>query len=426
MFAYQGPESFYLGDNGTGLIGHDSQHYVVIAKNLVEGNGYSRFVEAPFEPDALRTPLLPLYFIPFIYFFGFSHVWVGILLLLFILSFTPVVVYKLSRQLVSPRAALVISFLVALQPLLAYRSNIAEPDALMVLLIPLAFYYLVKFLQNIQSSPGFQLISQPKRNLYLSALVLGISTLAKPVGVYLAVIIVFFIALYLVLQKVSWHVIAEQCLVYFGIVVLVISPWLIRNRVVFGVWTVSSIATYNAYAYYTNSLKYPGEPVLEFPVREAVRNPKYSSSYNQVSFERIKRAPLQYAKLHLTGTVRNLLASDMTAFAFNGHLKLLPVAYSPDTKNIFYYSWKIFLALIYLCILKRVFDLVRVREWGSVIIVGLFLVTYLYFILTPATFVDAKYRLPALPLLLITFCLLPKPGQINLTNIIKSDTVVEA
>ena len=77
----------------------------------------------------------------------------------------------------NPLVPLLVGFIVALEPLLAYRSSFAEPDVLMILLFLLSVYFLILFWQK-----------NNKKNLYLSALFLGLLTLAKPVGVYLVVL----------------------------------------------------------------------------------------------------------------------------------------------------------------------------------------------------------------------------------------------
>src|SRR3990167_1685409 len=133
LFSY-GPHSFFLSTDGR-VTDNDTQHYVTIAKNLAEGSGSPRLGSPPFEPDALRTPLLPLYFLPFVAVGGLPLIWLAILLLNFVLALAPVFLYKLSRFFVSHRMAMIAGTLLAVEPLFLYRSQIAEPDALLVFLL---------------------------------------------------------------------------------------------------------------------------------------------------------------------------------------------------------------------------------------------------------------------------------------------------
>src|SRR3989338_2361427 len=93
------------------------KNFVVIAKNLVERGAYSRFVDPPYDPDSFRTPLLPLYFVPFVYFFGVGGITLAVLLLTVIVSFTGVAAYSLARLFLSYTLSVWAGVLVAVEPL---------------------------------------------------------------------------------------------------------------------------------------------------------------------------------------------------------------------------------------------------------------------------------------------------------------------
>lgn len=405
LFHY-GPGSFYLANDGTPLSDNDSQNYVTIAKNLVEGNGFSRFAEAPFEPDSFRTPLLAFYFVPFVYAFGFSK---GLVLAMFVLNIilagTPVAAFYVAKLFIREKYAFWTGVLVALEPLLAYRTNIAEPDALIVLLLLAAVYFFVLYWRNPQA-----------KYLYLTAIFLGVLTLAKPVGLYLPLFFGIFAAGRLPPLK--------ALAIFFLIFGSIIFPWAYRNKSGFGTWGISSVAAYNFYNYYTDNLPVQ---ILIPPTagREPARNLGYSKQYLAIARKRIWGAPRSYVKRHLVGTIRNFFASDLPGIYHNGHTRILPFVYNPVTQENFTNlllagKYKEFVegsfsgqnrgfiirhagfTLFYLVILISWLRSYNVDR-QIFHIFALFLLLTFYFVFAAGTFVDAKYRLPAVPLLLIMF-----------------------
>lgn len=416
MLSHYGPGSFYLANSGAPLTVNDSMNYVVIAKNLVERGAYSRFVDPPYDPDSFRTPLLPLYFVPFVYFFGVGGITLAVLLLTVIVSFTGVAAYSLARLFLSYTLSVWAGVLVAVEPLLAYRSNIAEPDALIVLLLTVALYYFVLYWRD-----------RKPRYLYLTFILLSLLTLAKPLGAGL-------LALLLSASIVVWMVKKTPCAqtarligVSVCIVVLLLGPWLYRNERVFGVWGLSSVGAYNLYNYYTASLAPDNESLPQYARvdQDPLRNLANAHELTRIAVGRIAQNPDGYVRLHLLGIVRNVLASDLPAFYHHKQLKLLPFAYDPvnqvnlsdvalkgDLKalvrivltadNVGFVARHVFFILFYLLVIVAWIKSYRAHRktfWSFT----LFLVLTCYFIFTAGTFVDAKYRLPAVSLLVIMF-----------------------
>ncbi len=405
---FYGTGSFYYANNGIPLDGGDTEHYVIIADNIAEHGAYSRFVLPPFEPDSLRTPLLPFYFLPFIYLFGFSSIWFAMLVLQAILALTACYTYKLARFFLSLEHSFIAALFAALEPLLVYRSLIAEPDALFVLLFVASLYYLVSYIYNNNS-----------RDLYFSAAYIGLSILAKPVGLYLIPLFAFFAVFH-----------SKKKLATFALFLAIASgcvlPWMIRNRLVFNSWGISSISTYNFYSYYTSSLASSEEPLPSDlgSGREPERNLTYAPAFSDIVGQRIRQHPSEYLRLHLTGTVRNFFASDFATFYYAGHSKILPFpGYDPENKvnltalikrgNFMQFIRAaltevslpdlLFRLVLMVFYLFSGFGLVYAykSDKRTFSIYLLFCLLVLYFAFTPGSFVDAKYRLSAMPLLII-------------------------
>ncbi len=410
-----GPGSFYLEKSGEGLTGNDVQYYVLIAKNLAEHQVYSSFLDPPFQPTSFRTPLMPFYFLPFIYLFGLGSIWLAILILDIILSLTPVIAYFLAKLFVSNKSALIIGFLVALEPVLAFYSNFVGPDALLVLLFLLALYHLILFWQKGK-----------RQNLYYSAVFLGFSALAKPIAAYLAIPFVIFILFKLFFEKIKFKELTVQLGLFIIIFGAIIFPWLLRNYLVFGSLGFSSVLSHNLYAYYTNDIKLDNEKVNYSPQdRDPSQSLRYQKQLIGIALRRIEAQPVVYFKNHLLGTIRYFFASDLQSFYYSGYQKLLPFKYNPihdidlraeilkgnyksvlkfifNPKNFAYLSRHILLALFYLVILSAWLKSFK-RDKKIFVIFSFFLLLTFYFIFAPGPYVDPKYRLPAIPLLLIVF-----------------------
>jgi 4-amino-4-deoxy-L-arabinose transferase-like glycosyltransferase len=411
LLSHHGPYSFFLSDGS--LNGNDTQNYVTIAKNIVEGNGYSRFPDPPFEPDGFRTPLLAFYFVPFVAFGGISFIWVAICLLNIALAFAPVILYRIARLFLSHPPSIVAGLFLTLEPLYLYRSQIAEPDAVLVLLFLWGIFFLVRGWKTLAAS-----------DYYIASAFLGVAILTKPTALYLAAIAFVFQALFLKLfgKGSAKNKILNWC-IGVGIAVLVVFPWALRNNIVFGTWSISSVTGYNLYEYYTANIKMPNEHVPEHigaSSREPSRDLANQEYFTGVAMERIKHAPADYLREHAIGMIRNLFVSDISAIYHYGHTRILPFSYNPESRlsiqEILFNGsigevmrllfseemvpkivWVLFLGCMYaLAILGWL------QAWKhdslTFLVFTMFLGFFAYLIVSSGPFVDAKYRLPALPL----------------------------
>ncbi|NCN07240.1 glycosyltransferase [Candidatus Falkowbacteria bacterium] len=402
-----GTGSFYLANNTEVLDGNDTQHYVIIASNISEHGVYSRFINEPFEPDSLRTPLLPLYFLPFIHFLGFSSVWLAMLLLVIILSAIPVEAYYLAKLFLSNKLSLVAGLLVALQPLMIYFTSITEPDMLMIFLFLLVIYHFCLYYINNTS-----------KNLLLSALLLGLMTLAKPVGIYIAVILVIFVALKIIKNKKVFL----NLFLFIFIFGLIISPWLYRNYQVFGTVDISAIKSTNLYLYYTVGFEKNNEVLpVDLGERQPVKNIKYQKEYVSLAVDRILNQPIAYTMHHLIGTLRSMLAGDLQEIYHKGHSNILPFSLDLEGRvNItdslqsgkllvviksILLNFNLLLRYLILTILYILVAFGWLMSYKSnkktFVLFTMFGVLIAYFFLSSGPFVSPKYRLPIMPLLLI-------------------------
>jgi len=212
--------------------------YYQIANNLLLGHGFSIENEAPYSPDAERTPLYPLFVA------GIFKIFHGPQLLFLIQAMlgamTAVIAYFIAKEFLSPGFAAGVGFLTALEPYTAYLTGLIMTETVFTFLFLLGFYV---FLRSIG-----------KKNIFLIAsagILLGAATLVRPTIQYLP--FAFLIVMWL-----SWkHADAKffkHAALFIGIFLLVLFPWLVRNYQVFGVPQISDSPDKNLYGYLAPSI----------------------------------------------------------------------------------------------------------------------------------------------------------------------------
>ncbi len=197
--------------------------YLRGAENLLAHHTFSLSTHAPFLPDAYRPPLYTLLVAAFLY----------LKLPLFCIIFLQnvlgglmsVLIYKIGEVLSFPRRiGLFAAVLIGLEPMSVYWNNLLMSDTLYTFLFLLALYLFAH-----------------KRLLWF-AFVFGLATLTRTVGVY-------FFPLFLVLflwqerHAIPWKKLLLAALIFAA----VLFPWMLRNRLIFGTWQLSSASWYNLY-----------------------------------------------------------------------------------------------------------------------------------------------------------------------------------
>ena len=217
--------------NPPGFFEVDSHGYWKIADNLLKSQTFSLSETAPLHADHSRTPLYPL-FLAGIRALGLKAT--GIILIQIMFSaITCIVVIMLAERLTSnPFIGYVSGLLCALDIPSISLANLLLTETLFTLLLTLSLYFLV--LYRIEGRKG---------NLIASAALMGSATLCRPIAVYLPFLLPFL------LIGTGWRKIITSTLIYLIISFLVICPWLLRNKIVFGHPILSTIAYNNLLDY---------------------------------------------------------------------------------------------------------------------------------------------------------------------------------
>ncbi len=217
----------------------DSGEYVTLAQNILHGNGFSMAENAPYLPDSIRTPGFPIFIATS--FLISNTIFPAIFLLLLLGAFLPFLVYEILRRLdFSKTIAIVVSVIVAFEPLQTSFSVFAVSEILFIFIFLLSWLFYLEYYNSKRISI-----------LILSAFFWGIATLVRPVGFYvLALFAIHFI------WKNGWR--KKQAWVYVATFILtaaiVVLPWMYRNFSQFRSWELSAVPYYNIFVWHGGSI----------------------------------------------------------------------------------------------------------------------------------------------------------------------------
>tara|TARA_R110002095_G_scaffold72727_6_gene61874 strand:+ start:1722 stop:3104 length:1383 start_codon:yes stop_codon:yes gene_type:complete len=220
----------------TDQLQQDRDAYIAIARNLAAGHGYTSSPQEPvIQPTAFRPPLYPV-MLSVIYFFKAAPLGVGIVqIILGVL--TVWLTWKTGKQLQMKSAALLAAAIVASDPILLQYTSYAMTEVLAAFFTSLLIYLLVSGFA-VESVRHTEPALIPRS--FWTGFVWGLAILCRPT--YLAFfgiwITVRFIGSLLdrlrVLKPASFKKYEWSQGSYLAAgILLAVSPWLIRNLIVF-------------------------------------------------------------------------------------------------------------------------------------------------------------------------------------------------
>ncbi|MBI2096555.1 MAG: glycosyltransferase family 39 protein [Candidatus Sungbacteria bacterium] len=388
----------------------DSNHYRILAENLIQKRAFDIYPDRP-SPDSLRTPGYPV-FLALLYFIG--QTWVGaVFLQSAVMGFIPVLVYLIGKRAVSEGVGFVAGVLSAFDPIQIFYSTLTLSDALFVLVLLLAVYAL---LTVYRESKAWWIL--------LAGGLLGFAVLVRPIGQFLIIPALGFLFFRRPDRK-RFLVASGWLLAGF---LLVVAPWSVRNKLLFNSWQLSAIGNFNA-AYFTMlfleqrtgisadewqrqlvrsagtedlgllrsvdggalSLKFARSVVLEHPVAYTTFHivkmiPFFLNDglRDIVRLTGIYKAPLPNVSRSLLAGEYQLLWREVRAGGVNTVLLVTGA-----------------LAMLAVLALAAVGAVVGMRSSEMRLVIYFFLFIILYFGLLTGPVANARYRMPAMPFLLI-------------------------
>ncbi|TSC94870.1 MAG: Polymyxin resistance protein ArnT, undecaprenyl phosphate-alpha-L-Ara4N transferase [Parcubacteria group bacterium Athens1014_10] len=408
-----GFDSFYITN-------FDAYEFFKLGRNLFQYQIFSNELAPPFYLNSFRTIFYPLY-LAFFQFFT-NQAWLAIAFQNIIASFSIVLVYRIGRLIINNnKISFLAALIFALDPLQNYWSNLTEPDTLLVFLLLVVNFYFIKYWQG-----------GSRKNLYLTALFLGLAALTKPVALYYPI---FFCAFIFIgkLSKKEWQSALKPIIVFVFIFFLTISPWLFRNWYHFKVIGISSITGENLFRYAGEVGHYPEEIsdyVKNAPYHYKIRDIRAQSTIAALAIKRIFEHPLIFARSQILGMIKFFIDDGHKEAYYNQHYKAMFFYDTPEPENkpditqgilkgdfsvipeafknlnrymVIYFFSKIIYILFYII---AAFGLAKAYKSDKKLfaIFLLFVVLFLYIAAAAGPWgASVRYRLPVLPGMLLIF-----------------------
>jgi 4-amino-4-deoxy-L-arabinose transferase-like glycosyltransferase len=298
------------------VYGSDSAGYVLIANNILEYGAFSYQDSEPYLPDSFRTPGYPALlaiskkvtgsFVPIIF-----------LQILFVLG-TCTLLYLMGRSLFGEVVGYGAAFLYLLDPTTIFHTLVYLSDISFAFLFLLATYLFFFW--------------KPKKEFLVplfSGLVLGASTLVRPISFYIPPVFLFFGFLFSFLKgwsKKVWLDFAKSAFLFLVAYSIVVAPWLVRNKIDFGVAQISSVQSFNLFFYNVPeflSFTHGNSPdfyraILQKDAGDLSNTDSvslvHSAQLQSIALRYIKAEPFAYAKFHLIKMAPFYLSSGLKSF----------------------------------------------------------------------------------------------------------------
>lgn len=363
--------------------------YFEIAQNVLAGNGFSWSSAAPYAPNPLRTP-------GYIYFLAgllgsTGSVAVAAVIQLLLSCAIPVLGLYIARHITrSTRIGMVTGAILALDPTLALLSFQFYTDTLFLVLF-FAWTLLI-----------FRYLERPRWiMLAISAILLGLAIITRPVAQYIPLLLVPFILWRF--GKGDWKNGAVHALAYLAIVGAILMPWVVRNIHTFGEPGLSAQTPFVLYTNLAPAVLSVAHNTDFIDERNTFLTPaEYKgdaitlangSTYTTRALEIVRTYP--YAVVFIAGK------SLFTFFTNDGMYTLLAMAgYAP-----YEYLWLLIGArLVWAAITIAAFVgalVYLLKQRSQLAILIILLVAYFALTSTIAAFgTNPRYRLPVDPILL--------------------------
>jgi len=346
--------------------GGDSPGYMYMAKYWAE--------HGALLPTNFRTPGY-LFFLAIIYLIFHSFI-PAIFFGALISAFAAPLIYLIGREIFSERIALIAGTLTAIEPMGLFLGVSILTEGIFTPVLLLTVYFFIRYLKA-----GKQVY------LYSSSALLALATLIRPIMFYFWPLAIPFIIYKS--KDLEWRSAMKKALVFIVIFFLVLSPWLIRNKIVVNSWQITGLQGYIFFIdHYGAVLRYLGEagPLSDVQARaQAIVGPEkaFTSEGSNIlfkaAFNGIKEHKLAYA---------NVYAKSLISFFVSNGYKSLFIDILGVPAKAPYIPFELFLRFDFKSILKTLnnMDFLGILiYWGSKmlwIIVSLsFLIAFVYLIL---------------------------------------------
>ena len=360
----------------------DSDEYVAIARNIAAGHGFSAADAPPYRPDVRRTPVYPV-LIASVLQIPHAGFRTAAAVNLLAGSVTAALTYCLGLRLFGPGPALTGGVLMALDLTSITYSVLLLTETSFTLLLVLA----VLILADRSILPG---------HAVRAGLLLGVATLCRPIGLLLGPALLPVVAW----RPSGWRAAARAYVLLNVMFAAMVLPWIVRNLMVAGVLTLSSIGAVNLYFHRAAAV----EARLEARNVETVRA-GWEKRFNVLSADWSERAKIEWLTRQAGDVIRSNPGVYLQAYA--GGLarmaepdttelrQVIGVAENARASRALDAVAALQLLIVYAAAGVGLWCAARDAKSRRALLVPLTLIVY--FILTAGPEVYARFRVPIMP-----------------------------
>ena len=379
-----------------------SGEYIQFAMNLINYKTASISYDSPPRPNIARTIGYPLFLTPFLY-FHFPYWAIAVFQDLYISIFL-IIFYLAGKKIFNPKTILGATVFFALEPTSVLLANsVTDTENLLMPFFIGAFLSFAFFIKN--QKPAY---------LYQGAILLALATLIRPVPFYFFVFFPFLgLLANIPLKKIIIYSLGATALFF-----LILSPWLIRNRIILKTWQVSSIQDYNLYMRIAANFCWWREGICgeEFvsTYNQTIKEHDYDffyghnpQKYKALGLKLIKNYPMEFTSFFISKMpdffLRNSYADILEILSKDrvyARANIKTATSWLDPVLLFTAFGKLILIFLFILFLSSFFLFFTGYSNKRLLLLGALLVAYTALVSTPIGF--ARYRMPILlPMLII-------------------------
>lgn len=291
----------------------DAEVFVREANNILEHGVMSQFVEPPYLPDPLRTPLY-LWFLAALLQMGFSLFGIATVQNLLI-ALSGVFLYRIGIAVFKEGTpGLIAAGLLALEPSSIYWSNMLMSDVLF------AFFCIAALLLFV------------RKRWYAAAALFGLLTLARPLGLYLFPLLLLMTVVNYFhasiagmrdrLRETGVRPLLKRLALMCVIFTLFVVPWMARNKILFARFELATAGPLNLYLFSVK--EFAARRGIELPMPQvpeeyhpgAYKEVFYNYEFESAEFfkaktrEILQQFPVSYPLFHALSGIRGLWNHD--------------------------------------------------------------------------------------------------------------------
>lgn len=235
----------------------DSAGYLSLAENMELGFGFAWDVGLPFTPDSFRTPGYPSFLLA--HHVIFDSYGVAIITQILLSLIIALLIMRIGERYFSTKAGIIaaIVFLIMPFPLLVTLRFITQVTFTITIIG--ALYSWLRYLE-----------SNAEKYLFVTALLLPVAALIRPIALWIVAPLVASMILGLLWRKFELRRVLYASIILVAIFVVGIAPWLYRNYVVFGTASLSSLPAFQLYFYDAPSIYATAHDISYADARKAL------------------------------------------------------------------------------------------------------------------------------------------------------------